>query len=163
MRNRLLIGATALALLALFGHFAAKPLIAQVRAALIKNIDERGREPFMVQLDCHAGSADYCDLTSQTAVPAHKRFVVEYINGILATTNAVRTSYVNADGLSTVIYLQPRYEYYDFGQYFYTVSMPVVLYFEGGQFPFGGVNVTGYNAGLNVTIVLSGYLVDLTQ
>jgi hypothetical protein len=49
MKNRLLTLAGVLALLAVVGKFYAEPVWAQARAALVKNIDERGRNPFRRQ------------------------------------------------------------------------------------------------------------------
>ena len=48
MKNRLITMAGALALLAVVGKFYATPALAKlVRAALVKNVDEKGRSPYM--------------------------------------------------------------------------------------------------------------------
>jgi hypothetical protein len=70
MKNKLLTVAGALALLVLLGHFYAKPLLAQVRAALIQNVDEPARNPIGFS-DNNAGSEDFWK------VPAAKRYVIE--------------------------------------------------------------------------------------
>jgi hypothetical protein len=67
MKNKLLTFAGALALLAVLGHFYAKPLLAQVRAALVQNVDEPGRNPFALS------GGDQAVWT----VPAGKRYVIE--------------------------------------------------------------------------------------
>ena len=46
MKNKLLTLTGALALLTTFGHFFGKPLLVQVRAALVQNMDEPGRHPY---------------------------------------------------------------------------------------------------------------------
>jgi hypothetical protein len=46
MKNRFMQIAGVLALMAVLGKFYAVPLIAQVRAAVVKNIDEKGRIPY---------------------------------------------------------------------------------------------------------------------
>jgi hypothetical protein len=48
MKNKLITLAATAALLAVLGHFYAKPLMAQVRAALTQNIDEPGRNPYWI-------------------------------------------------------------------------------------------------------------------
>ncbi len=51
MKNRLLTFAGALALLAVLGHFYAVPLMAQVRAALVKNTGRAGPESLHTDVD----------------------------------------------------------------------------------------------------------------
>ncbi|MBV8728957.1 MAG: hypothetical protein JO336_04020 [Acidobacteriia bacterium] len=70
MRNRLLTLTGALALLAVLGHYYAKPLLAQVRAALIENVDEPGRNPFSL-------TANTPNFDATFTVPAAKRYVLE--------------------------------------------------------------------------------------
>ena len=79
MKNRLLTFAGALALLAVMGKFYAQPLMAQVRAALVKNIDEPGRNPYTAFLPCYSSSTNSCTAFFP-AVPANMELVVQHIS-----------------------------------------------------------------------------------
>ena len=70
----------ALALLAALGHFYAKPLLAQVRAALIQNVDEPARNPFSLS-DSNVGSEDFWK------VPPGKRYVIEQYTAYCETSS----------------------------------------------------------------------------
>jgi hypothetical protein len=76
MRNRLLTLAGALALIAVLGHFYAKPLLAQVRAALVQNVDEPGRNPIPLGFLSVIGNSE-----ADFSVPAGKRYVIEAFTG----------------------------------------------------------------------------------
>ena len=73
MKNKLLTFAGALALLAVLGHFYGKPLVAQVRAALIQNVDEPGRNPLDLRVDGNGFAT--------VSIPAGKRYVIEAFSG----------------------------------------------------------------------------------
>jgi hypothetical protein len=79
MKNRLLTFAGALALLAVLGHVYAKPLLAQVRAALVQNVDEPGRNPIALA----SGSVTGDDFFF--TVPTGKRYVIETFSGVCDT------------------------------------------------------------------------------
>jgi hypothetical protein len=68
MKNRLLTLAGLLALLAVLGKFYAEPLFAQVRAALVQNVDEAGRNPFALRSN---------NVNEVFHVPADKRYVIQ--------------------------------------------------------------------------------------
>ena len=73
MKNRLIMTAGTLALVALLAKVAVIPAVAQaVRALLVKNVDEKGRSPYMESLgrSCPSAAAvQACDITF-TPVPA---------------------------------------------------------------------------------------------
>ena len=82
MRNRIWTLAAVLALLAVLAKFYAKPLWAQVRAALVENVDEPGRNPYLSTAtipNICAGNTG-CNLLFD-AVPAGKRLVVTSVTG----------------------------------------------------------------------------------
>jgi hypothetical protein len=87
MKNKLLTFAGALALLATLGHFYANPLLAQVRAALVSDVDNPARG--FVQLRFVApgsgGVGFYYD--PQYLVPAGKRLVIDTISAMSLQTN----------------------------------------------------------------------------
>ncbi len=95
IRNRLMAMAGGLALLAILGKFYALPAIAQtVRAAIVKNTDERGRNPYVANVSCSPVSGG-CYAPGIT-IPAGMRLVVENINlvglSLGPSTTVVRTA-----------------------------------------------------------------------
>lgn len=74
MKSKILTFAGALALLAVLGHFYGKPLVAQVRAALIQNVDEPGRNPLILAVSGNS--------LATVSVPVGKRYVIEAFSAI---------------------------------------------------------------------------------
>jgi len=74
MKNKLLTLAGTLAVLAVLGHFYAKPLLAQVRAALVQDVDNPARHPFYLELDATPGG------NSTYTVPSGQRVIIEFIS-----------------------------------------------------------------------------------
>ena len=98
--------ATILIALAITERSLVKPVLAQVRAALIQNIDEPGRTPFAL-----AGTA----LNSNSftfSVPAGQRYVVENVTGeCFENTPGVLTNILvvaRTNGVSTRVSNQPH-------------------------------------------------------
>ena len=73
MKNKLLTFAGALVVTAALGHFYAKPLLAQVRAALVQDVDQPARAPFQALLIF--GSSGLTNVT----IPPGQRLVVDFI------------------------------------------------------------------------------------
>ena len=71
MKNKLLTMAGTLVLLAGLGHYFAKPLLAQVRAALVRDSDNPALQPVMFAIG---------DNPQTFRVPAGKRLVIEYVS-----------------------------------------------------------------------------------
>jgi hypothetical protein len=162
MRNKLLTLASAFTLLAVLGHFYAKPLLAQARAALVKNIDEPGRTPYQQTGSCTNPFIDglrsgSCDVVFP-AITSGKRAVIEYVTADLATTSDITPSVAlqeNALGGGAVLVspVFPRFSG-DFG-----VSDRIQMYINGDEQPkFLAATGLGVNS-----VTISGYLVDLTQ
>jgi hypothetical protein len=163
MKNRLMQLAAGLALMAVLGKFYAVPLIAQVRAALVKNIDERGRAPYMVVALCDPQGLNSGCKAMFPAVPANRRLVVEYINGFVFTDRTqFHGAFLFPSALSPLVLSLPtHFESGDIGtRDQYSVSMPVVLYYEAGQIP--SAEVFAGSGPVGGDFALSGYLVDLT-
>lgn len=161
MKSRLLTFAGFLALLAVIGKFYATPLMAQIRAALVKNIDEKGRNPYMQGnfASCFSGTSPFCDMVFP-AVPANKRLVIEHVSANIGASpgTGVNATFLLAGGS---VFSLP-------GQAMATptligVNQPVLAYVETGQtFTYRVVWSTTGGTGA-VSSVVSGYLVDLTQ
>jgi hypothetical protein len=82
--------AAGVAAIAVVGSFTAKPVIAQIKAALVQNVNEPGLNPYQFYVSFHQGfvfpsgagscSGVQCNFTLP-AVPAGKRLVVTNITG----------------------------------------------------------------------------------
>ena len=78
-----------LAALAVVGAFTAKPLLAQIKAAFVQNVDEPGRNPFHVVRYFGLSSSGFqCDsnntcTASFGVVPTGKRLVVTNVSGLV--------------------------------------------------------------------------------
>lgn len=165
MKNRLMQLAAGLALMAVLGKFYAVPLIAQVRAAVVKNIDERGRIPYIVQAPCAAQGpgTNFCS-ASFPAVAANKRLVVEYINSQLNVEHGqFFGAFLGVPSAGTQYLALPSHLELTNGNDYYSVSVPAVVYYEAGQMPAAYIYTISNNSPRAGVITLSGYLVDLTQ
>jgi hypothetical protein len=170
MKNRLMQLAAGLALMAVLGKFYAVPLIAQVRAAVVKNIDEHGRVPYQQGSQCSVGPGG-CDVIF-AMVPPNKRLVVETISALAEITpgNVEVTESFLSDGSTNGpgffparLYLAPinsgnignfGVRYHFFGK--------ADLFLEAGSTPKFRVSLFGSNT-MTLSATLTGYLVDLTQ
>jgi hypothetical protein len=105
VKTRLLACASGLALLVALGHFGAKPLMAQIRAALVKNVDEPGRTPYQSTASCSVDLIGECFANFAT-VPAGKRLIVQHLSGVMncSTQRACLASYMRVG-----IQFQPFY------------------------------------------------------
>jgi hypothetical protein len=86
MKNKLLTLAGALALMAVLGRFYAKPVMAQVRAALVQDVDQPARAPFQATVPININNFTFTPVT----IPAGKRLVVDFISlsGAAQTTGS---------------------------------------------------------------------------
>jgi hypothetical protein len=121
MKNRLLTFAGALALLAVIGKFYAPPLMAQVRAALVQDVDQPARAPFQVTVPVNWNNFT----TTAVPIPSGKRLVIDYVSvdGAAGTTG----SYVQpililnssvAGGPASAYYIAPQQSTVAPGQYY---------------------------------------------
>jgi hypothetical protein len=162
MKSRLLSLAGALALAAVVGRFYAVPAIAQVRAAVVKNLDEKGRNPYYQTQTCYSSNTNQCTVTFP-AVPANKRLVVEFIASSVDTPTALQTVEFAANGnFIPILHTQQGSD--PFGNKIYVANQPMLYYYEPGQIPYLAMNATaaGFEF-MSGQVTLTGYLVDLTQ
>jgi hypothetical protein len=88
MKNKLLTLAAGLTLVVMAGKFFAVPLLAQVRAALVQNVDERGRIPYQatyLNTTC-LGNLFHCDYNF-AAIPNNKRLVITHFDAAYQVNN----------------------------------------------------------------------------
>src|SRR5215468_9758461 len=105
MKSRLFAMAGALMLLMLLGRFFAKPLLAQVRAALVQSVDEPGRNPDQETKVAGCGlSHPECDLTF-AAVPPGKRLVLTNVSGYTYRALQPRRPWGISDPVAAVVKL----------------------------------------------------------
>jgi hypothetical protein len=161
MKHKLLTFAGALALLAVLGKFYAVPAIAQaVRAAVVKNIDEKGRIPWQASFICgNGGDCTY----NFGAVPAHSRLVIEHVGltGLVSAGTHISLALLQTNsgqfsvGLPVTLLAQRQFSDY------YFVGGPTLIYFDAGvSLQFHAENLDG---SISLIGLISGYLVDLSQ
>ncbi len=162
MKNKLLTLAGALALLAVLGKFYAGPAIAQtVRAVLVKNEDEKGRNPYSQFLTCN--SSGECTATG-SVVPANTRVVIQHVSGNFESTGqslAFVALSANNSGLTSFLPATlvnvPAHGFNNF-----YVNQPVLLYVEAGDMP--KINLQGTSTDpVFCFVYLTGYTVNLNQ
>ena len=77
-----LSAAAAVCALWIVGTFTAKPLLAQIRAAFIQNVDEPGRNPYQETQFTVCGGPQNCNFQF-AIVPAGKRLVLTHVSGFV--------------------------------------------------------------------------------
>jgi hypothetical protein len=156
MKNKLFTFAGALAALAILGHVYAQPLLAQVRAALVKNIDEHGRTPYQQFVFCQPAGPSFCQAVLP-AVASHSRLVIEYVSADIDSTTPPRMNLVNNTPFQ--VWYFNAVPFGPTTQAEYVVAQPMTAFFEAGQTPSFGVSGSNPSA----AVMISGYLVDLSQ
>ena len=165
-KNRILLAAGFAVLAGVISGITVAPAIAAaVKAALVKNVDERGRSPYSAVLNCYNPTGNACN-ASATAVPAGKRLVIEQVTASAVVPGGAKIlSYqvqVPSPGTSWVN-LHMEFNGTDIGGAdFFSVNDPVLVYVEAGQTP--GVEIGTNVPGGSVSTVarLTGYLIDLS-
>ncbi|HUJ50422.1 MAG TPA: hypothetical protein VLW25_09485 [Bryobacteraceae bacterium] len=146
-------GLTAVALVVTLG--TENRAIAQaVRAALVRNQDEPGRNPYFETRGDSVCASGACSLTF-SAVPAGQRLVVTFVS----------TGYSSFAPPPSFVILETPNKHVQWFQTFQTdstssyMSSPVVAYYEAGETPVLLCGVAGGSSGLSGT--LSGYYISL--
>ncbi|MBV9158654.1 MAG: hypothetical protein JO097_20510 [Acidobacteriaceae bacterium] len=162
MKNKLFGFAITVAALGVTGHFFAKPLMAAV-AALTKNIDERGRNPYYQQVVCYNASGNTC-YAFFPAVPAGMRLVVEHINMSIDTATAFSAADIAGNGGIIEQPLLTVQGQDSSGHNIYVANQPFLMYYEAGQTPEVSIfSQAGGSAFMSGQATLTGYLVNLNQ
>jgi len=163
MKNRLLSLAGGLALFAVLGKFYALPAIADsLHAALVKNIDERGRNPYSQELNC-TFSNGACLMTAPP-VPASTRLVLEHVNLFVSVPPGIDyTGTYISNTARTFAFWLPTPQAMPFLSYFSYMSNESVLhYFEAGESPIAYASSNARSSG-SASVSLTGYLVKLDE
>jgi hypothetical protein len=163
MKNRLLTLAGALALVAVLGKFYAVPALAQaVRAALVQNIDERGRNPYYQTVSCYSATSNQC-YALFPPVPANMRLVVEFVASDVDTPTPLSVAeFFTAGGFVPILHTLQGND--PAGNKIYVANQPWRYYFEAGQQPYIVMNAqAGSFEFMSGSVTVTGYLVNLTQ
>jgi hypothetical protein len=156
----------------LLTQFAPKAL-AQIRAALVKNVDEPGRMPYQHEVDFgfnFNGCSTRLCLVAFPAVPAGKRLVVEHVSALVDITNGGQpTLFAFSDSGATntgnVAIIQPDFKIGAvFGaDTFWSIDRNVLVYYEAGVAPSLKLLVNNDLGPLISNFTLHGYLIDATN
>ena len=165
-KNHILMASGFALLAAVVAGVTAGPVIAQaVKAALVKNVDERGRVPYQQEVGCQAAPANPTCLGVGPQVPNGKRLVVEHVS----TSISLQTGFHITDvflssssfvlGISPATYVHPLFQSTSAGNDAYNQNESVVQYFEAGDRPT--INLDRDGGSVFMVGLISGYLVDL--
>ena len=158
MKNKLLTLAAALLLFAVVGRFYAKPVMAQVRAALVQDTDQPARAPFQVTVPINVNNFVY----TIVPIPAGKRLVIDFISfagaaqtaGLYVQPIILLNSSV-AGGPASVYYFGPTQSSTTAGQYY--ANNGVTIYSDSLSV---GPAFAGYTPTfLSFNVVISGHLI----
>jgi hypothetical protein len=161
MKNRLLALAGALLLLLTLGRFFAKPLLAQVRAALVQNVDEPGRNPYQETRVATCG-LNICDLTFAT-VPQGKRLVLTNVSGYTycAFGADLPLGYVRSSGDNLQVFFPAEKGLVGAVELVFFNS-EAKAYFGPGEHPLAHLDLDGTNHFTgDAQLTLTGYFVNL--
>lgn len=152
-----------------FGGFLAEPIVAQIRAAFVKDLNNPAYQPFAVNSGVATFPSSSTSVTQTLlTVPAGKRAVIEHfscINFLAATNNFVRFEilYTSAGGAKAHQFVNTRVgESFVAGVDIWSLSQPVRAYAD----PSTTISVNAFRrsgTGLGgIECELSGHLVDTT-
>jgi hypothetical protein len=162
MKNRLLTLAAALVLVAAFGKFFALPLLAQTRAALVQNMDERGRIPYQsTSINSNCSGTLQCDVFFST-VPTNKRLVITHVDTFVTVNNtgSLINIFVSTATSSNRAYPEFTAGPQTAGVSTFLSSRAVQLYVDAGAAALVHFQATDKVFPLSVT--LTGYLLGCT-
>ena len=163
MKNRVLAAVTVLAFCMVVGHFGAKPLLAQIRAALVKNVDEPGRIPYQSNAICEFTIHNDCN-APLTPVPAGKRLVLQHASVLrqciappcIGSYVAIRSHDHSLSTGPAAYVSSPRLT-----NSFTALDQDIRLYLEAGDIP---TLEMGFSEGESfASFTITGYLIDLNQ
>jgi len=162
VKNKLLTLAGALTLLAVLGHFYGKPLLAQVRAAIVQDRDSKARNIYQEVESCFIAT-NPCVIPF-APVPAGKRLIIEQVSALvtLPAAGTLADIELRGSGGSGVFQFLPVIASIgNFGgQFQYTTNQTVLASYDAGQVP----NVDAFvasNSPFTMLASLSGYMIDI--
>jgi hypothetical protein len=160
MKNKLLTFAGALALFAVLGKFYATPVMAQVRAALVQDVDQPARAPFQATVPININNFNF----TPVSIPSGKRLVIDYVSmsGAAQTSGAdvqpiIILSSSVAGSSNALYYIAPQQSTTVPGQYYHT--QPATIYADSLSVgpAFAGFTPTF----MSFNVVISGHLISV--
>ena len=159
MKNRLLTFAGALALVAVLGKFYAQPLMAQVRAALVQDRDNIGRNFYQALGNC-SNVTDPC-VISYPAVPAGNRLIVQHVSVVMQMPPGVAPDLAELRGANVFQFLIPVAVPNNFtGENEYAANQPVLASYDAGQVPSVDVFAPTGSSTFTAVASISGYMIQ---
>ena len=161
MRNRLWTLAATLALLAVLGKFYAKPLIAQVKAAIVQDRDSKARNIYQALNNC-SNVSNPCQINF-AAVPAGKRLIIEQVSAIVTLPPVAGNSLAGVElrGGNVFQFLPLVAAPGNFGgQVQYSTNQTVLASYDAGQVPQVDAFVASTST-FSVLASISGYMIDI--
>jgi hypothetical protein len=172
--------AVGLAALSLVGTFTARPLLSQIKAAFVQNVNEPGLNPYQFYVSFKQGftfpqgvgtcTGVQCDFVLPP-VPSGKRLVITNITGniFVDTPGITQPIVLFGGGVTFEIPTLPAGSYQAFNSNqpsnMIGVNAPILAYFDAGMKPTIAILATASisdSQGLTTgSIVLSGYYVNL--
>jgi hypothetical protein len=154
LKNYILMAAGFAVLAGVVAGITAGPAIAQaIKAALVKNVDEPGRQAYQIELFCTGAGG--CSTTG-AAIPANRRLVAKYLSVEVYNTSSKPSASVRSTNPTP--FALP--DFYQRGPNDFAATQPLTMYYDSGQTPVLGCQGTGANVTCDALLV--GYLVDLT-
>jgi hypothetical protein len=139
----------------------AKPVVAQVRAALVRDIDTPALAPFRASVDFSLGALN--DQRLLTTVPAGKRLVIEYISywSYGPTTDQLVFGTLRSGEFGPfeqMIQINPPHASAASTLFIQDASLPVKVYFEAGEEVWVSVS-HNTNGARQFQMIANGYYV----
>jgi hypothetical protein len=168
LKNYVLMAAGFAVLMITVGVFTAGHAIAQaVRAALVSNVDEPGRIPYVANSSCDFQSGDHDDCAASfPSVPAGKRLVITHVSGLLREGlpggTLISTQIISPRGN---VFLPVTYIGNAFGINNFVVDQPEHIICDAGASLKASVILGAFTSGSDsngATFTFSGYLLDCT-
>jgi hypothetical protein len=160
MKNKLITFAGALALLGVLGKFYAPPLMAQVRAALVQDVDQPARAPFQVTVPVNINNFN----ATPVSIPSGHRLVVDYIStsGAAQSTSGgiqpiILLSSSVAGGGNNNYYIAPQQSGTVPGQFYHTEQTTIYADSLSVSPAFAGYTPSF----LSFNVVISGHLISI--
>ncbi len=158
MKNRLLTLAGALALVAVLGKFYAQPVMAQVRAALVQDVDQPARAPFQAVVPVNINNFT----NTLVPIPTGKRLVVDFVSldGASQSSGAYTQPIIIfnssvAGNPNAAFYIAPAQSTIAAGQFYQ--MQPVTIYADSLSV---GPAYAGFTPNfMSFNVVISGHLI----
>ena len=160
MKRKLLVFTGVLTVLMLGGKFLAAPVVAQaVNAVLVKNLDEKGRAPYMEYQVRVCPGGIVCEVAFPP-VPSGKRLVLEHVNAAVTfATGGVR--FTSLAGPQNRQFVFPAHATAD--ATIQIINETTLMFFESGEIPVFRAGLGSSKDVSPINVALSGYLVDLAR